>query len=228
MYHLLARSCLHQSKEQLSVSAPWGSPAAPPFLPGWISLRSMSVVANHLTHQEKEDFYIHHQIGCAVCSPIKPLPPLTVFCQCRLSHIVSPAFTCLPLPEILAHSTLAPGAASAVPDYPSAPLYTKSKSLPTLPELLRNLPSSLWCSDFSPPPRCTCALCTSSPHLLLGPTACIPSPLPAALYPNRNARHGLHGQGLSVFCTVHLTCLQPDAKLIQLRERVPSTLMDFK
>lgn len=95
MYHLLARSCLHQSKEQLSVSAPWGSPAAPPFLPGWISLRSMSVVANHLTHQEKEDFYIHHQIGCAVCSPIKPLPLLDCF---LLVSFITHRQPCLHLP----------------------------------------------------------------------------------------------------------------------------------
>lgn len=206
MYHSLAHSCLHQSKEQLSVSAPWGSPAAPPLLPGWISLRSMPVVANHLMHQEKEDFYIHHQIGCAVCSPTKPLPLMTVFCQCRSPHVVSPAFTCLPLPEILAHSILPSCAASTVPDYPSALLYTKSKSLPTPPELLRNPQKSSIISlfRFSPSACCTHALCTSSPHLLLGLTACIPSPLPAALYPNRNARHGLAWPGSLCFlyCTL--------------------------
>lgn len=87
-------------------------------------------------------------------------------------------------------------------------------------EIFPHLPDAL----ISPPLLAALLHYTHAPpHLLPGP-----APLPTTRHPNRNARPGPHGQGLSVFCTVHLTCLQPDAKLIQPAERVPSTLMDFK
>lgn len=156
-------------------------------------------------------------------------PPLTVFCSVVVHHTSSalPSLACLSQKFWLtafSHSVL-----HQLPDYPSALLYTKSKSLLTPPELLRNLPSSLWCSDLSSSPCCTHALCKQAPLTCsLASQPAFPVPSLRHFIPIEMPGMDLHGLGLSVFCTVHLTCLQPDAKLIQPRERVPSTLMDFK
>lgn len=165
-------------------SSPWGSPAAPRLLSGWISLKSVLVAANSFMHWEMEDFYYSPPdwLCCLFPPPSFCLPwllsavPFTARCQ--------PCF-CLPTPPRnagwgLFHQVL-------LQLCPSALLHTKSKSLPPLAKILSHLPSSLWCSNFCPSPGCAFAL-DASPLPWPGSSACCPHaapPTPAFLHPPR-------------------------------------------
>lgn len=201
-------------------SSPWGSPAALPLLSGWISLKGVLAAANPFMQWEKNTWIFTTRLVV--------LPPPLAAPSMPLMAAASPAFAHLPLPEAEPFST---GCCSGL-------LQTKSNPLPLLAKLLRSLPSSLWCSNFSPSPHCAFPLHTRPLHIpWSGPWACCPPPVPpCACIPGPSPQHcipinmpGLdHVARLSVFCTVLLTCFQPDAKLIQPTERAALTLLDFK
>lgn len=83
-------------------SSPWGSPAAPPLLSGWISSKSVLVAANSFMHWEREDFYYLPPDWLHCLPPHQVSTSLDCSLQCHLQHAVSPAFACPPLPEMLA------------------------------------------------------------------------------------------------------------------------------
>lgn len=172
-------------------SSPWGSPAAPPLLSGWISLKSMSTAANRFMHWEMEDFSISHQISCAVFSPAELLPPflpwlssVVPFIACCQPCLCSPAS-----PRnagwALFHRVLLQLCQTA--------FLPSSIQNPSLSHHWQN--SSDVCphlSDFSPCPRCAFPSYTSPLHQLpgLAPLPALPMPChPVPAFPAPSPQH---------------------------------------
>lgn len=211
-YRSLAWSCLHQSEEQLSVAAPGAHLLLPHCCQDGVLERDCQLQQIASCSGERRLEYLPLD---ELCCLLPQAAPSVLFMAAA-----SLAFARPPLPEALAEPFST--------DCCSGFLQTKPEPLPSMAKLLSSLPSSVWCSDFSPSPCCafphTQDPFTIPPALAPEPAVPIPChPVPAFLAPSPQScipinMPGLdHVARLSVSCTV-LTCFQPDAKLIQPTE----------
>lgn len=207
-------------------SSPWGSPAAPPLLSGWISLKGVLAAANPFMQWEKNTWIFTTRLVVLPPPPSCLLPWLPPPCRwwqlpalpllTHLSQRLSP----FPLGAALAFSTQNQILSHCWQN--SSELFPHLSGTPVSPPLLTVLfyytPDPFTSPGLAPEPAVPLPCHPVPAFLAPSPQHCIPINMPALDHVAR----------LSFFCTVLLTCFQPDAKLIQPTERAALTLLDFK